>query len=117
MKMADLDGLMKRIQEALVNLIRLRIVTAVGVVTVALNNDGSVKDVEIEQNGKAISTCVDLVGGDMTTVFDPEFVTGSYKSLREFHAAREKEGHDIVEKNLKALKALFDLVKELAKTS
>ena len=115
--MPDLDSLMTRIKEALVNLVHLRIVTVVGVVTVALNNDGSVKDVEIEQKVKAISTCVDLLQGDITTVFDPEFVTGSYKSLREFHAAREKEGHDIVEKNLKALRALFDLVKDLAKTS
>ena len=112
--MPDLTSLMTQIKEALVNLVHLQIVTAVGPVTVTVNKDGSVKSLEIEERVKAISTCIDLLQGDITTVFDPEFVTGPYQSLRDFHAAREKEGHDIVQKNLAAIGALFKLVQELA---
>lgn len=111
---ANLARLMNQIKEALVNLVHLQIVTAVGHVSVTLKRDGSVNSLDIEEKPKAISTCIDLLQGDITTVFDPEFVTGTYQSLRDFHAAREKEGHDIVQKNLAAIQALFTLIQNMA---
>jgi hypothetical protein len=117
--MADLKKLMEDIKGALVNLVTLEIITAVGPITVKRKDSAasgpmsSFPDIEYDPNLKMIQTKIDLLQGDIKTIFDPEFVTGNYQSLRDFHAAREKQGSDIISNNLKALKELFNWVSSL----
>lgn len=96
--------LMKKIWDAVDNLVTLRIVTAVG----QPGLDKGKPEVDLSK-AKVISTKISLLDGDITTIFDPEFVTGTYQCLREFHAAREKEGYQIVRNNFDAVKGLLEL--------
>jgi len=104
------EPLMDKIKKAADNLVTLEIITAVG--NVALQTDKK-PDIDFSQNPKVILTKIDLLQGDITTIFNEEYVTGSYQSLRDFHAAREKQGHEIVEANIAALTKLFELAKTL----
>ncbi|MBI4300188.1 MAG: hypothetical protein HY677_03555 [Chloroflexi bacterium] len=104
--MADL---LTTIKNALEKLVSLEIVTAVGPIK---GGETSNADIDWDQNPKVILTRIDLLQGDIKTVFDPVFVTGEYQSLRDFHANREKEGHEIVLKNIAALRALYSLAQE-----
>jgi hypothetical protein len=99
-----------KILEAVDDLITLRIITAVGLPKI----DGEKGKPEIDfAKANVISTKINLLQGDITTLFDPVFVTGGYQCLREFHAAREKEGSEIVQKNIAAIRSLIDLIREL----
>lgn len=104
--------LLDQISDAISNLIHLRITTAIGPITVTFKSDGSAGTISASNNLKAISTNIDLLQGDITTVFDPDFVNGPYQNVRDFHAAREKEGQEIIKKNIEAATALIKLVKD-----
>ncbi len=67
-----------------------------------------------DQPMEIIKTTIDLLQGDIKTVMAPAFVTGNYQGLRDFHAAREKQGSEIISANLKALKELYNWVSELS---
>jgi len=112
-----LNGLIASIKEAIVNLVTLEIVTAVGDVKFqpksAEEKEKTVAMIDYTKEPKAILTKVDLLQGDIQTVFHEEFVTGNYKELKEFHAAREKQGHEIIKENIAALEKLFQLTKKL----
>ena len=41
--------------------------------------------------------------------------TGKYQALREYHAAREKQGNEIIQANIKTLKSLFELLTQIKK--
>jgi hypothetical protein len=56
---------------------------------------------------------IDLLQGDITTSFSPEFLQPPYDEIRKYHADREKQGHEIIEKNLQALKDLVALIREI----
>lgn len=99
------DELIKKIWDGIDSLVTLRIVTAVG--QPGMNDKGK-PEVDLSKS-KVISTKISLLDGDITTIFDPEFVTGGYQCLREFHAAREKEGYQIVKNNFEAVKGLLEL--------
>ncbi|KHE93657.1 MAG: hypothetical protein K8F52_05435 [Candidatus Scalindua rubra] len=58
---------------------------------------------------KQILTQIDLLGGDVTTLMSDDFLEEPYNQIRDFHAEREKRGQEIIEGNLKALKALIGL--------
>jgi hypothetical protein len=98
------NKLVTKIWDAVDNLVTLRIITAVG----QPKMEKGKPEVDFDR-AKVISTKISLLDGDITTVFDPEFVTGGYQCLREYHAAREKEGHQIVQSNIKAVEALLQL--------
>jgi len=59
-----------------------------------------------------MSSQINLLTGDITTAMTDKFVT-EYKELREYHTSREKEGHEIIEKNIKTLKDIVDAIVEL----
>jgi len=103
-----------RIRESIRNLATLEIITAVGHVRFVHEDDpenGAGKpDLDYERDPKVILTKIDLLQGDIKTVYNEEFVTGNYQALRDFHAEREKEGYDIVLKNIAALERLLNLV-------
>ncbi len=76
------------------------------------------KDKKIEYKEgevKQILTQVDLLGGDITTLLSDDFLEAPYSQIRDFHAEREKHGHEIIEGNIKALKELMDLFLKAAK--
>lgn len=92
-----------KLQQAIQNLITLDIVTIVGTVDLNVTRIDDMK-------GDAIRTRLDLLTGDVVTQFDPKFVDGGpYASLRSFHAQREQQGHDIIDRNIALIKSLFEL--------
>jgi hypothetical protein len=100
----------QKILDAIMNLVTLEIVTAVG--HVVAKDDSGGPDIADFEKTPMILTKIDLLQGDIKTVFSEEFVTGPYKDLKAFHADREKEGHAIIDKNIAALKALVEFVSE-----
>lgn len=106
-----LTALIAQIKNALGNLVTLEIITAVG--QVQFDDKGKNPDLDRGQAHKVILSKIDLLQGDIKTVFDPEFVTGNYQELRDFHKLREEQGHQLIKDNLAALKQLFDLAKDL----
>jgi hypothetical protein len=66
-----------------------------------------------DAKGKLIMSQIDLLQGDITTSFSPEFLQPPYDEIRKYHAEREKLGHEIIEANLKALKELVKLIGNL----
>jgi hypothetical protein len=59
---------------------------------------------------KTILTQIDLLDGDITTAFSEDFLTPPLDKIREYHAEREKQGHAVIEANLKALTGLMNLL-------
>lgn len=109
------NELMERIKNAANNLVTLEIITVVG--DMVLKEGKTSPGIDYAKNPKIILTQINLLQGDITTVYHEEFVTGAYQSLREFHAAREKEGYAMVKANIEALKALLELVKSFTSPS
>ncbi|GBC60457.1 hypothetical protein DENIS_1410 [Desulfonema ishimotonii] len=105
-----------RIRESIENLVTLEIITAVGHVQYnarggeAGDTEQRLPDLDYTRDPKVILTRIDLLQGDIKTVYNEEFVTGNYQSLKEFHSAREKEGYEIVQKNIAAIERLLNLV-------
>jgi hypothetical protein len=108
--MANSEDLLTEIRNALGNLVTLEIVTAVGQIK---REPNQTHDIDWDSNPQVCLTKIDLLQGDIKTVYHPSFVTGDYQALREFHAAREKEGYDIVQHNLDAVRALYGLAVQL----
>lgn len=112
-----LNELIVKIKSAIENLVTLEIVTAVGDVKFQPKSDNEkdkiIATIDYNSAPKAILTKIDLLQGDIQTVLHEDFVTGNYSGLRDFHAAREAEGHAIIKENLAALEQLFQLAKKL----
>ena len=107
--------LKKKIWESIKNLVTLEIITAVGQVCHRHDGENSeqetgLPDLDYDNDPKVILTKIDLLQGDIKTIYNEEFVTGNYQGLREFHAQREKEGYEIIQKNIIALKELLNLL-------
>ncbi|MCA9744564.1 MAG: hypothetical protein H6695_13355 [Deferribacteres bacterium] len=107
---SKLNSLINTIKEALQNLVTLEIITAVGQVDFNAPNG---PDLDTEKDPKVILTKINLIQGDVKTVYDPEFITGNYRELKDFHKTREEMGHQMIKDNLDALMKLFNLAKDL----
>ena len=108
-------NLKDRILESIENLATLEIITAVGHVKMSAEPDSTKSpspDLDYDKNPKIILTKIDLLQGDIKTVYHEEFVTGVYQNLKNYHAAREKEGYAIVKQNMDALERLLKLVND-----
>lgn len=103
----SLDDLMNDIKNALRQLITLRIVTGVG--PIQLDNVGN-PTAACDNSTRLILTEINLLQGDITTKLSPEFVTGEYQNLRDFHMSRVSEAQDIVQKNIAAVKSMVELI-------
>ena len=109
--MADkLENLKAKIIQSIENLVTLEIVTAVGSVKPSEGGKGKSAELDHSKNPKVIQTKIDLLQGDIETIYDEAFVTGDYQNLKNFHALREKEGYDIVMRNIEALEKLLKLI-------
>ncbi len=100
------NSLKDRILNALNNLASLEIITAVGHATPEGDNG---PDLDYSRNPKMILTKINLLQGDIKTVYHEDFVTGPYQNLKNYHAAREKEGYDIIMRNMDAIERLLKL--------
>ena len=96
--MAD-EGILVKLQRAVENLVELRIVTAIGSVKQGGGNRPE-PDIDFAHNPDVILTKIDLVQGDITTIISPNLMAPEFDDLRDFHAAREAQGLDIVRKNV-----------------
>lgn len=107
------SNLKEKILNAFENLVTLEIITAVGHVTRPREGEpaGAI-DLDMDRDPKIILTKIDLLQGDIKTVYHESFVTGEYAELKNFHAAREKEGHALVRQNIEALERLLKLATE-----
>ena len=108
-----LNNLIEEINKAFDKLVSLEIRTVVGLTTF----DATTKQFTLDPQGKPkqMRTVINLLEGNITTEIDPEFVTGAYQSLRDYHSAREREGSAIVKANIEALEKLVALARDLAK--
>ncbi len=108
--------LKQKIIDSIKNLVTLEIVTAVGGITSVSKSDttggGGVKslDIDLSKDAKVMLTKIDILQGDIKTVYDEEFVTGKYQNLKAFHTEREKEGYNIIKQNIEILKKLLKLI-------
>lgn len=66
-------------------------------------------------DGKELRSDIDLAQGDIRMSIDPAFLQPEMKWVLELHAAREREGAEIVRQNLAALSRLARLLPELKK--
>lgn len=108
-----LSNLKNKIMNSIENLVSLEIITAVGQVNVKSDDTVDKKlNVDCGPNTKAIFTKIDMLQGDISTVYDEEFVSGDYQALKQFHALREKEGHEIVRQNIENLKSLLKMIRD-----
>lgn len=103
-----------KIRESIKNLVTLEIITAVGDIRHSAEDSeedsAHLPDIDYDLDPKIILTKIDLLQGDIKTVYNEEFVTGKYQALREFHAEREKQGYEIIEKNIAVLERLMSLI-------
>ena len=101
------DSFIQTAVSELSKLTRLEIHTLVG-------NYSFVKDTKVENTvikndstAERMSSQINLLTGDITTAMTDKFIT-DYKELRDYHTSREKQGHEIIEKNIKTLKDIAD---------
>jgi hypothetical protein len=119
-----LDKLLKKILDAVEDLTTLKVVTAVGDVTItetAKKVDGNDEQSRTQQclNAKAIVTTIDLADGDIQTFMDGVFASdnAAYNKIRDEHMLRIKDAHDIVGNNVKVLKELVNTISAILATS
>ena len=104
--------LVDRIKEALENLVTLEIVTVVGTDYFKIEGRDKktlIPDIDPSKTPKAIMTKIKLLQGDIQTFIHEDFIAGPFAELKQFHAEREKQGHEMIKSNIAALGALFDL--------
>src|SRR5215471_19611742 len=104
-------SLIDDLKASISNMTSLEIVTVVG----AVKEDPTTHKLTVDwsTNPPAAFSKIDLVQGDITTAYAPSLLTDEYKELRAFHAEREKQGHDIIEANIKAVESLVTLALHL----
>lgn len=113
------DELYDKIENAVKDLTTLKVVTAVGAVTIGQNNvteNGETRETRVEnyQNAKAIISTIDLIDGDIMTVMDEVFVNeATYASIRDEHLERIKSAQEIVDKNMQTLLTLVKAVGDI----
>ena len=101
----DKEGLVKKLLETAEKLVTLEIVTVVGTYDGKTNTPGP--------SSKMMRTRLNLLEGDKITEVDPEFVSGPFAPLRDFHAQAEKQSHDIIKGNIEAIEKMLSLLERL----
>ena len=101
-------SLLETIKQSVNNLKTLEVRTVIG----KFKWDEAQKKITYQDKDvKLILTQIDLVEGDITTSFSEDFLEPPYDQIRKYHADKEKQGYEIIEGNLKALKELVKLVR------
>ncbi len=117
--MSDKNSFLSTALANLSNLTRLETNTLVGKYSFT-DEDGVKTTIVTDSAEDRMCSQINLLTGDITTAMTEKFVT-DYKELRDFHIAREQQGHDIVIKNIETLKEILSALdffeKESAKTA
>ncbi len=109
--MPGIDGLLDKILAKAEDFGTLTIKTVVGDIT----TDPKTMKLKIgEGRTDSIFTTIDLIDGDITTLVSAKFLENEYKSIFDFHKEREKEGAAIIDKNIKALKSIYNAVSSIS---
>lgn len=93
-------------------LTRLEIHTLVGNYSFVQDANGENSVIKNDSTADRMSSQINLLSGDITTAMTDKFVS-EYKELREYHTTREKQGHEIIEKNIQTLKSIVETIIEL----
>ena len=111
-EMSGLDKFMARLENAVNDMVELKVITAVGSISVEITNttkDGITTSTRTEthKDSRAIITDIDLIDGDIMTAIDNVFVTdAAYASIRNDHLERVNDAQAIVSRNINVLKEL-----------
>jgi hypothetical protein len=102
---------------ALENLSELKIRTLVGEFEYHPDDDDRKYELRFKKGGniEGMVSRINLVLGDIDTEISPKFAT-EYSQLREFHLAKENQGHEIVKKNMEVLAEVAKTIAELIKS-
>jgi hypothetical protein len=97
---------LSKVEQALVDLMTLKIVTLIGPVTVT--GTGTRASVAITGAGapEAASTEVDLLSGDITNTFSAGFSALANGEMRNFHQSQVEKSQSIVTENLAEVQKL-----------
>lgn len=109
--MVSIEDIIKNLEK----LKTLEIRTVVGKFECGDANEGKITYIKGE--AKVIITRIDMLDGDITTAFNDEFLKPPYDKIREYHAEKEKQSHEIIEGNIRALRELINLINEVRKPS
>jgi hypothetical protein len=104
----NLQEILDSIKKALRDLVTLEVTTVVGDVS-ATPKENNIGVAVTYQNSKVIQTKIDLLQGDITSVYDKAFLTGDLAAVKALHQAREEQANEIIDKNIQALKSLYEL--------
>ncbi len=107
----DERSLLDRILNKAEDLATLEILTTVG--TVEKDAASGRYNAVVGANTPAILTKIELIEGDIVTVFHRDTLTGDLEELREIHKEREAQGMQIINDRIAAVKELVKLVADL----
>ncbi len=96
----------RNIENAISNLTTLEIKTIIGDYTI---DDKNLITNKTDGNFQVIQSTINLIGGDIVTNMSKELTDDKYEWLRTFHANKEEHGHEIIERNIKAIISLYNL--------
>ena len=102
------DGFLKTAIAHLSNLTRLEVNTLVG--NYKFKEENGIKTtIDQESTSEKMSSQINLISGDITVAMTEKFVS-EYEELREYHIAREKQGHEIINANIETLKKIVSAI-------
>jgi hypothetical protein len=98
--------LLEKVEAALEQCMQLVIVTAIAEVKPVT---GAHPEIDWSKNPAVAITKINLIQGDIETVYDEKLMSGEFQAIRDLHAAREKQGQEIIARNVEVLRGLYRL--------
>ncbi len=96
-----------RVMEKANDLATLTIHTIVGEFSLS-PDQGTLKATADTNNSEEMFTRIDLIDGDITTALNAKFMEDQYQEIRKLHMEREKNGKEIIQKNLETLEKIAE---------
>lgn len=104
------NALLDKILNKVKDLSTLEILTAVAPIQ---KNASGGYDPAIAPDTPTILTKIELVEGDIVTVFHEDSLGDNFQELRNLHKEREAQGMKIIEDRINAIKELIELIGKL----
>jgi hypothetical protein len=100
--------LLGTITQAISEVVNLKVITVVSPVSIGGTLEKPTVSFDQGQKVGAISTCINLLEGDITTALDPAYATNTADPVRQYHEDQVKEAKEIVDRNLRAVADLIE---------
>ncbi len=100
---------LKKISDALENLVRLDVKTIVGSYTEV--NGQLIPD----KTARTIVSHINLLDGDISTAMHEDFLSSPLEEIRQYHAEREQQSQQMIQNNIQALKELATFALQLSR--